>query len=151
MDTVFDMLSLRAGHLIARASGPLNFRLFVMPTVVTILAILAGLKDARQGQPPFFWSMLVDRAERPRLFRSARKDIGRVLIVALVMDTIYQLLVLKFFYVGQALIVAVACAILPYVLVRGPVTRLARRFRRAKDALPDGHPGSGTPNERTEP
>ncbi len=99
----------------------------IMPIVVSIIAICAGLKDAREKRPAFFWAILTDRRERPRLFRSAMKDIARIFIVAIVLDTVYQLLVLRAFHVAQALIVAVACAIVPYVLLRGPVTRLARR------------------------
>jgi hypothetical protein len=61
---------------------------------------------------------------------SASKDITRIFIVALVLDTVYQLLVFKAIYVVQALIVAVACAIVPYVLFRGPTARLARLLNR---------------------
>ena len=56
----------------------------------------------------------------------------------MVLDTAYQLYVLRAFYIGQLFIVTVACAIAPYVLIRGPITRLARRFYKkpTKDALP---------------
>jgi len=50
--------------------------------------------------------------------------------VALVLDTAYQVFVLRAFYVVQALIMAVVCAIVPYVLFRGPVTRLASSLSR---------------------
>jgi hypothetical protein len=98
----------------------------IMPTVVTILAIRAGLKDAREGRPAFLWAILTSPVERRRLLRSGLRGIGRIFIVALVLDTAYQLIVLRAFYVVQALIVAVACAIVPYVLVRGLVSRLTR-------------------------
>ena len=119
-------------QLIARADGPLHFRLVVMPTVVTILAIRAGLRDARDGRPAFFWGILAHPVERRPLLRSAVKDIGRVFIMAVVLDTTYQLWVFRWFYPLQLLIVAVACAIVPYVLFRGPVMRLARRVRQAR-------------------
>ena len=41
-------------------------------------------------------------------------------------------MVLQAFYVVQVLIVALACAIVPYVLFRGPVTRLTRRLYRKR-------------------
>ena len=63
----------------------------------------------------------------------AIKDIGKVFLVAIVLDTTYQLWVLKSFHIGQLLIVAVVCAIVPYVLVRGPITRLARRLHHNKE------------------
>jgi hypothetical protein len=54
------------------------------------------------------------------------KDIGRIFVVAIVLDSIYQLMVLRAYYIVQVLIVAVACAIVPYVAIRGPVTHLTR-------------------------
>lgn len=135
MDAILEMLSRGVEQLLARASGPLNFRLFVMPTVVSIIAIRAGLRDAREGRPAFLWAILTNSTERRGLFRSALKDIGRVIIMALVMDTTYQLLVLREFHVLQLLIVIVTCAILPYVLIRGPVTRVTRGSYKKQDRL----------------
>jgi len=136
MDTILNMLSRAAEHLLGRVSGPLNFRLFVMPTVVTVLAIRAGLRDAREGQPAYLWAMLTKPTERRRFFRSGIKDVGRIFIVAVVLDTAYQLYVLRAFYIGQLLIVAVGCAIVPYVLIRGPITRLARGFHKKPSKRP---------------
>jgi len=128
MDAILEMLSRGVEQLLGRAGGPLHLRLVIMPTVVTILAVRAGLRDAREGQPPFLWAILTNPPERRRLLRSGVKDIGRIFIVALVLDTTYQLVVLRAFYPVQLLIVAVACAIVPYVLIRGPITRLTRGF-----------------------
>ena len=130
MDPILDILFNRAEHLFARAGGPLNFRLVVMPTVVTILAILADRRDAREGRPALLGAFFADPVERQRLTRLAIKDIGRVFLVAIVLDTAYQLWVFRWVYPGEVLVVAVVCAIVPYVLVRGPVARLARRFWR---------------------
>ena len=105
-----------------------------MPTVVTVLGIRAGLKDAREGRPPFLWTIVTDRGARRRLFRSEWKDVGRVFVIALVLDATYQLVFLRWFYPVQLLIVAVACAIVPYALVRGPVTRLARALSSRRSA-----------------
>ena len=43
--------------------------------------------------------------------------------MACVLDTIYQIMVLKAFYPGEVLVVAVVCAVVPYFLVRGPLMR----------------------------
>lgn len=129
MDTIREMLSRGVEELLGRASGPLHFRLVMMPTVVTILAIRAGLRDAREGTPGFLWEILHNpSAERRRLLRSALEDIGRVLVMAVVLDTTYQLVVFRAFHAVQLLILVVACAIVPYVLIRGPIARLARRL-----------------------
>lgn len=132
MDTVLEMISRGIEQLRGRAGGPLHFRLLVMPIVVTVLAVLAGLKDAREGRPAFLWALLTDPHSRRGLMSSAIKDIGRIFVVAVILDTTYQLMVLRAFYPVQLIIVVVMCAIVPYVLIRGPVTRLTRGLYRPK-------------------
>ena len=117
-------------QLLGREHGPLQFRLIFMPLVVTFLAIRGGLRDARQGRKPYLWAIISSPGERPKLFRSALNDVGRIFIMAMILDTIYQFMVLRAFFIFQALIIALGCAILPYLIIRGPVTRIAHLFRR---------------------
>ena len=42
----------------------------------------------------------------------------------------YEVIVYRWVYPGQALIVAAVLAFVPYLMIRGPVTRIARRFIR---------------------
>jgi hypothetical protein len=128
MDTIWNALTSGFDQLLGRLSGPLNFRLFVMPTVVSVLALRAVRKDLRDGRPAFLGLLIKDPVERARLFRGALKDIGRIVIVAVVLDTVYQLMVFRWVYPGQVLIVAVVCAVVPYVFVRGPVNLLAHHL-----------------------
>ena len=130
MDLILDLLFRKGENLLGRAGGPLHFRLFVMPTVVTLLALRADWQDAREGRPAFLGAFITDPVERLRLFRIALRDIGRVFVVAVVLDTAYQLVVFRWVYPGEALVVAVACAIVPYVLVRGPIAKIARLLYR---------------------
>lgn len=130
MDAFFELLTSRVEHLLGRTAGPLNFRLLVMPLVVTFFAVRAAMRDARRGQPPFFRTFLVQPGERGRLVRSALKDVGKILVVAIVLDTTYQVLVLKSFYLGELLIVVMATALLPYLVVRSAVSLLMRRIYR---------------------
>ena len=132
MDPILEILNRGVERLLGRASGPLHLRLFIMPTVVTILAIRAGLRDVRERQPTFAWALVTMPSQRRQLFRSALKDIGKIFAVACVLDTIYQLFVLREFHIVELLIVAVACAVVPYVLVRGPVTPLMGLFYRKR-------------------
>ena len=134
MDALLQMFSRGVDQLLGRAGGPLHFRLLMMPIVVTTLAVLAGMKDAREGQPAFLWALITRPSERLTLIRSLIKDVGRVFIVAVVLDTTYQIMVFRMFYPVQVLIVAVACAIVPYLLIRGPVARLMRRIYRNRAA-----------------
>ncbi len=137
MDAILDTLSRTIEQLIARFDGPLHFRLVIMPTVVTILALRAHLRDVREGEPIFFGAFVRSPTERRRLLRSGLEDLGRVFIIACVLDTAYQLLALKAFYPGQMLIVAVVCAIVPYFLVRGPILRGVHFLRRRWGGVAD--------------
>jgi len=130
MDAILEGFSLGVEQLLGRAGGPLRFRLLVMPTVVTILAIRAGLRDAREGRPTFVWTLLTNPDERGRSFRSGLNDIGKIIIMAVILDTAYQLFVLRGFYPVQLIIVVVACAIVPYVVIRGPIALLTRSLLR---------------------
>jgi len=117
-------------QLLGRASGPMHFRLVLQPIMAAIFAIRSGLKDAREGQPAYFWDLLTNPAERRRALQSGWKDIGKIFILAIVLDAVYQFIELHAFHVGQTLIVAVVLAIVPYLLIRGPVTRLARGLHK---------------------
>lgn len=110
-----------------RVSGPMKFRLLLQPMMAVIFAVVSGLKDARTGKPPYFWAMVTDPSHRREMFRDGWKSVGKVFVLALVLDVVYQVVVQQFVYPGEALVVALALAILPYLIVRGLVTRLARR------------------------
>jgi len=130
MDTFWAYLTDTVHQLLGRASGPLHFRLFVMPVVVTVMAIRAHFRDIREGRPVFLWAFIKDPSERRRLFRSGLRDFGKVFIIACVLDAGYQLFVLKEFRLAEMLVVAVGCAIVPYFIVRGPITRIVTLVHR---------------------
>jgi hypothetical protein len=53
----------------------------------------------------------------------------RIILLRLVMDVIYQVIVLGTFHLVEALIIALLPAFVPYLLIRGPATRVVRRWR----------------------
>jgi len=108
-----------------RTAGPFQLRFILQPIVAAVLAIRAGLKDAKARRPAYLWTILSQTSERRTLIEDGWKDIGRVFVVAFVVDAIYQLIVFRWFYPVQSLIVAFALSIVPYVVIRGPVTRIA--------------------------
>jgi hypothetical protein len=112
--------------ILGRLDGPLHFRFFLQPGMAIFFAIRDGLRDARQGRPAYFWSLFTEPDLRGELLRDGWKSISKVFIIAAVLDLIYQLIVLRWFYPGETLLVAVLLALIPYVLVRGPVNRLKR-------------------------
>ena len=120
--------------LIGRVEGPFTFRLIMQPIVASFLAARAALRDARNQRRPFFWLILREPGKRRRLIREGWKDVRNVFLVALAFDVIYQLVRFRWAYLGQAVIVATVLAIVPYLLIRGPLNRLASRIPRLRDA-----------------
>ena len=110
-----------------RLDGPLHFRILLQPTMAIIFAIRDGLNDARQGRPAYFWSLFTEPKLRSELLRNGWKSISKIFIVAVVLDIVYQLIMFRWFYPFETLIVAVLLALIPYLLVRGPVNRIKRR------------------------
>ena len=84
--------------LIGRATGPMNFRLLLQPTVATILALRAGWADARAGRPAYLWSVFINPAHRRDLMQKGWKDVGKVFIVAVVLDVVYEIIVYRWIY-----------------------------------------------------
>jgi len=78
------------GNLVARMAGPLNFRFIVQPVVAATLAVRAGIRDNRTGQPAFLWSWVTSRGCRRTLLLDGVKDTSKVFIFAIVLDCIYQ-------------------------------------------------------------
>lgn len=107
-----------------RVSGPMKFRALLQPLIACYFAIRSGLADARAGKPPYFWALFTQPAHRTEMLRDGWKSIGKVFLVALVLDVVYQIIVQRFVYPGEALWVAFVLAIVPYLIVRGLVNRL---------------------------
>jgi hypothetical protein len=117
-------------NLLARPSGPLALRFILQPLVASILAIRDGIKDAREGRSPYFWTVLSNPAERRARLSEGVHATGKVMILAVVLDAAYQIIKLGTFYPGEAIIVAIVLGFLPYLILRGPVARITRRLRR---------------------
>jgi hypothetical protein len=115
-------------QLVDRSAGPLAFRFVLQPFVASILAFRAGLKDARSQRSAYLWTLVTGRVDRKLLIRSAAKDVGRLFLLAVTLDCVNQIMVLRLIHPVEALIVAFVLAIIPYVVVRGPVTRIASRI-----------------------
>jgi len=126
-------------NLYARLTGPMNLRFYIQPTVATLLAIRAGLRDAHHNRPPFLWAVLWSAAHRHELLRQGWKDVGKTFITATVIDVIYQLIVHHGVHPLELLIAAVALAIIPYVLLRGPISRIANIVIDTRSATSQTH------------
>jgi hypothetical protein len=124
-----DMLIRALMNITDRVGGPMTFRIILQPLMATLLAVRAGLKDAQMSRPPYFWTILIDPSQRANLLHEGWKSVARVFVLAIVIDVIYQLIVVRWVYPLELILVAILLAVIPYLLIRGPVNRLARRLR----------------------
>ena len=122
-----DLLSRVVEDLVGRVSGPMKFRLILQPVMAALFAIRSGLKDAKENKPPYFWAMFTNPDSRANMVRDGWKSVGRVFIFGIIMDGIYQFIVFRWFYPVEALLVAAILALVPYLLIRGPVNRIAKQ------------------------
>jgi hypothetical protein len=115
-------------NMIGRIGGPMTFRLILQPSVAIFFAIRGGISDAREGREPHAWTILTDSTKRKELLLESWQDVATVFFAAVIIDLIYQIMELRWFYPEEALIVATCLALLPYLLLRGPVNRIARHW-----------------------
>jgi hypothetical protein len=119
--------------MIGRLTGPLTFRLILQPTMATIFAVRDGLKDARKGRPPYFWSIFTHPETAAELLSEGAKAVGRIIYLGIAMDLAYQLLVFRWVYPFELVFVVMLLAFVPYLLMRGPVNRIARLWIPSKN------------------
>ena len=122
------------GQLLERPTGPFHMRFVLQPFVASVIAVRAGLRDASRREPPYFWSVVFEPSRRRSCLKSGWQDVGRVFLVALMLDGGYQLYVFGALHPLQALIVATVLAIVPYLALRGPTTRIAGFWYRSRAA-----------------
>ena len=113
-------------NILARPGGPMTFRFILQPAMAALAAMNDGIKDARTGRSPYFWALLTRRANRGDRLNEGLISTARIILLGLVMDSIYQVIVLKTFYPVESVIVALTLAFVPYLVLRGPIARIAR-------------------------
>jgi hypothetical protein len=112
--------------LIARLDGPLHFRFIVQPAMALFLGIRDGIKDAHEGRPAYLWTICTDFKAGLHYLRAGLRSVGKVIVLAILLDAIYQFIAFRAFHIVGALYAALILAFLPYLIVRGPANRIAR-------------------------
>ena len=119
-----DFLTRFVENLVGRVHGPMHFRMVMQPLMASIFAVRDGLKDGREGKPAYGWAIFMNPGHRRELIRQGWKSVGKIFILALALEAVYQYIELKWFYPGEALVIAILLALVPYLLLRGPINRL---------------------------
>ncbi len=86
---------------IERPLGPLAFRFMLQPVMSAALAVRDGVRAARQGTPPYLWSIIFcgNRAAQISKFLHATSTI---ILLAVILDVAYQITDLEEFYHSEA-------------------------------------------------
>jgi hypothetical protein len=113
-------------NMVERPAGPMTFRFILQPIMATIAALYDGVADARSGRTAYLWTILTNPEKRGGRLHEGLVSTARVLLLGLVMDLIYQFIAFDAFHPAEAVIIAVLLAFVPYLLLRGPVARIAR-------------------------
>ncbi|UWQ93637.1 hypothetical protein K3727_21845 (plasmid) [Rhodobacteraceae bacterium M382] len=112
--------------LIARSDGAFHLRLLLQPTMALVFAVIDGRKDAATGEPPYLWALLSRPGQRRARIKSAWEAIGKVFVVAIILDCLYQYVSFGSIKLTIAVLAALILCALPYTVVRGPISRLSR-------------------------
>ena len=129
MSMIIDMIARGWDNFVTRPTGSLNLRFVIQPTIATLLAVRAGLRDAGAGRPAYLWAAIRNPDYRWQLLHGGWKDMRTPFLVAACLDVIYQLMVHKFVYPLELIFTATLLALVPYFMLRGPVSRIARLYR----------------------
>lgn len=154
----FDMEDLIARiweNIADRVSGPMWFRLILQPLMASLFALRDALADARDGRPGYFWAVMTHKGARRDLIREGWSSVAKVFVMATIIDIIYQWIVQRWIYPVETLVVAFLLAVVPYILIRGPVNRIVGRFNTAKARFQkptdaDAGTASGSPEPPSE-
>ena len=127
-------------NFISRSEGPMHFRFIMQPAMSLIFAVVAGIGDAKNNTVPYLWRLKVSKGKRKEIAEEAWKSVGKIFIIAVILDVIYQLIVIyshktqERFYPLESLLVAFILAIVPYIILRGPVNRIVKLFMKKREA-----------------
>ena len=109
-----------------RLDGPMTFRFYLQPAMALLAAIPDGIRDARGAGKSFLWSTLWDPNARTGRLKEGLTSVSRVILLGIVMDVIYQIKKLDQFYPGEAVVLAILLAVIPYFVFRWIVEHIAR-------------------------
>jgi len=123
-----DVLSRLWTDLLARPSGPFAFRFVLQPLMAAMFAIHDGIKDAQTGRSPYFWTVLRDASRRRGRLVEGLKATAKIIAFGIGIDAVYQFKALGTLYPGEAVAIALLLGFVPYLLIRGPAARIARRW-----------------------
>ena len=112
-----------------RLAGPGWFRFILQPLFAILLGIRSGIADARNARPPYLFGVLFNRAHRRELLESTLMTLVNLLLMGVLLDSVFQYVILGACYPGAALVVGPTLIVAPYTVARALANRLVRLRR----------------------
>jgi len=109
-----------------RLTGPGRFRFILQPLLASILGVRAGREDARAGRPAYVTGVLFHPLRQKDQVTSAFRSMANLLLMGILMDSLFQWVILGTSYPGAALVVGPVLIAAPYSLARDLANRSAR-------------------------
>jgi hypothetical protein len=109
-----------------RLTGPGRFRFVMQPAVAILLGIRDGRKDARAGRLPYLLGLLAGGQDRREHLRSGFQSVSNLLLMGILLDSVFQWVILGVSHPGAALVVGPVLITAPYALARARANRAAR-------------------------
>jgi hypothetical protein len=118
--------------IIARIGGPMTLRFVFQPLVGLLLGARDGMMDAKAGESPFIFALIIDKENRKAKLASLFKSLSKNIIISIVLDMIAQYIIFNQVRVSGAIIIAVIILIVPYSVARAITNRIItkRKMRR---------------------
>ena len=114
-----------------RLAGPGRFRFILQPLFAILLGIRSGLADARAGMPAYLYAVLFRRDLRRGMMKNGMLTILNLVLMGILLDSVFQWLILGASYPGAALIVGPVLIMAPYSVARALSNRLSHTDRDA--------------------
>jgi hypothetical protein len=96
-----------------RLTGPGRSRLLLQPLVATLLGIRSGVADGRAGRPPRLSGVLVHSDLRGELLRTGFETVVNLLLIGILLDAVFQWVILGVSHPGAALVVGPVLIVVP--------------------------------------
>jgi hypothetical protein len=117
-----------------RISGPGRFRFILQPLMAVILGILSGRSDALEGRPPYLFGIVFHRDLRKDLLRSGFETVINLILMGILMDAVFQWIILGISHPGAALVIGPMLILGPYTIARAFTNRFARMGKTIRTA-----------------
>lgn len=110
-----------------RLTGPGRFRFVLQPLMAILLGIRSGRADVRLGRPPYLYGILFHRTLRGELVRTGFESVVNLLLLGVLLDAVFQWVILGVSHAGAALVVGPVLIAAPYASARTLANLAARR------------------------